>query len=153
MRVVRNDHWQTGLVAQLDDLFVDLGLFWHVIMHHHFEVVAILKDVAIPLESLVGSFHVSVLDVTGEFTRWTAGEDDNSLVVFFYNLPVHSRSIVKSLDVRSGYELHQVLVADAILREQCHVERETFLRVPFAARTVCNVSLNTDDGLDAGACC
>ena len=67
VRVVRNDHRQVSLVAELDDRLVDLGLIRHVFVHHQFEVVAILENVAVPLEGFVGGIHVAVFYVPGQF--------------------------------------------------------------------------------------
>ena len=87
--------------------------------------------------------------------REAAGESDEALVMLGEEFLVHTRLVVEAFEVRCGDELHQVLVAILVLREQEQV-LINFLASSSAragllleAAAVRHIDLATDDGFDA----
>ena len=128
--VVRRNDLHPVLLRHLeDDLVVD-----HLVVvdfprqarnlrlvEHHFQVVVVAEHVLVPFDDLVHLGHVARQDGARHLARHAGGAADQALVVLLQHLVADARAVIHALDVRRGHDLHEVLVALVVLRQQNQV--------------------------------
>ena len=110
MGIVRGDDREPHLLAQLEDLGVELGLSFRVV-GLDLQVVAVPEEVGVPVGGCTGPLPVVGHEVPGHLPRHAGGADDDAAGMRRQDLPVHPRPVIEALRVPDGRELHEVLVA------------------------------------------
>ena len=130
MHVVRSDDLHPVLLRQLeDDLVVDHLIIIDFprqarnlrLVEHHLQVVVVAEHLLVPLDDFIDLFHVAGKDGARDLTRHAGGAADQALVVLLQHLMADAGTVVHALDVRRGHDLHEVLVALVVLRQQDQV--------------------------------
>ena len=130
MDVVRCNHLHPMFFREPeDDLVVLLFLFVHPwresghfgLVEHHLKVIVVPKDFFVPFYRGLRSFYVSVEDVLGHLSLYAGRRADQPLMVLLDHLVRHPRLVVESLKAGDGDNLHQVLVALVVLRQEDQV--------------------------------
>ena len=116
-------------------------------MEHHLEVVVILEHPLVPLYGLVRPFHVACENHSRYFTRHAGGGADEILVILFNDFVRDPRPVVHSLNMRSGYNLHQILVSVIVLGEENEVVISSVSLVLEFVVELGNIYLTADYGL------
>jgi len=117
VRVVRRDDRQPQLPAQREDGVVMPRLALGVV-RLHLEVVAIPEDVGVPRGRFARAGFVARLELLRDLAGEAGRADDEPLAVLRQQLAVDARLGVEALRVGEGGELHEVLVAHHVPREE-----------------------------------
>ena len=156
MHVIGGDNLDPVLFGQVEDdlvvlllLFIDLQRLTRNLglVEHYLEVVVILEHPLVPLYGLVRPFHVACENHSRNLSRHAGGGADEILVILFNDFVRDPRSVVHSLDMRSGYNLHQILVSVIVLGEENEVIISSVSLVLELVVELGNIYLTADYGL------
>ncbi len=131
MHVVRRDDLHSHLLREPEYPRIGYLLPFPDLLRHprdlrpvglHLKVVVLSEQILVPLDCLAGGLLVPVYEVSRHLSG-NAGRQAYEIVVpFFQHLVAHPRlAVVLPLDVSRRDNLHQVLVALVVLREQDEV--------------------------------
>ena len=91
------------------------------LVEHHLQIIVVPEDFLVPFDDLVYLGHVPRQNRAGNFARHAGGTADQALVVFLQDLVAHAGAVVHAFDMGRGHDLHEVLVALVVLRQEDEV--------------------------------
>ena len=94
-----------------------------------FKIVVVPKDLLVPFHSLFCPFHIAGIHQSRNLSGHAGRAADKVGRIFFHYLMGNPRSVVHTLDMSAGDNLHQVLVPVIILRKQDKVIVVFVLRI------------------------
>ena len=153
MNVVGGKDFHMMLLGHLeDDLVVDHLVVIDLLrkprdlrlVEHHLQVIVLSEDLLVPFDDFVHLAHVPGQDGPRHLARHAGGTADQVLMVLLEHLMAHAGTVVEALDMARGDDLHEVLVAVVVLRQQDQVIIPLLLH-PMVA--LGHVDLAADDGL------
>ena len=118
MQIVRRYKAQTELLRQLLQLRADLVLLIEIMVLNFQKVVFLAENVYIFLNAAACSLQVVLQNHLRHLTGNAGAEADNALVIGAQYVLVYTRLIVKALQLTDADNLHQVMVARIVLRQQ-----------------------------------
>ena len=153
VNVVRRDDLEVEFLGELEEAGDDLALLRDAVVLDFDEVVFAAEDfheaTAGPSRLLVAVVQEVLRDERGE----AAGEADQAVGVFREGFKIGARFVVKTLQMRVGNELQEILVAGEILRDEAEMKHALAVLVGAAvfleAGGFNEVEFAADDRLDA----
>ena len=87
-----------------------------------FKIIVVPEHFLVPFDCLFGTFHVICNDASRHFTGYARRAAYDVLRIFFNHLVRYSRlSVIHSLDMSGGDNLHDVLVSVVVFRKEYHM--------------------------------
>ena len=129
----------------------DGGFFRQAVVLDLQVVVIPIEDIQIFQHGLLGGFQFAPDQVAGHFPGDAGGQADEPFAVLAEDFLVDPGFIIEAFYFADGYQLHQVLVAGLVFRQEDQVVElvpgfQAFVQVGPGS----DVHFTADDGLDAG---
>ena len=128
------------VVARLDGL-----------VQHHLERIVVAEQVLVPFRDALRLVHPPRRNRRGNLARDAGGRAVDPLVVLLEQRVVDPGALVESVDVRLGYQLDEVVVADEVLGVQAEVVALLVLVAAFVVSRRGDVRLASEDRLHVDA--
>ena len=148
--VVRRHQRNLQFLAHPHQALVDRPLRRDAVILQFQKEIVRSKDIAVFLRRLARFLIHASRQIPRDLARQTRAECNNAFMVGSQHLVIHTRFIIKSLDKALGDDLHQILIAGIIFRQQNHMIIAILAasRLPVKTRSGRHIDLTADDRLD-----
>ena len=148
--VVRRHQRNLQFLAHPHQALVDRPLRRDAVILQFQKEIVRSKDIAVFLRRLARFLIHASRQIPRDLARQTRAECNNAFMVGSQHLVIHTRFIIKSLDKTLGDDLHQILIAGIIFRQQNHMIIAILAasRLPVKTRSGRHIDLTADDRLD-----
>src|SRR5690348_4897220 len=114
----------------------------------YFEVVSVPEYTLVPGSDTFRLFIIPILKCISDLATHAGTEGNNTFVVFLEELMIHTRKVIKAIQIRSRAELHQILIPLIVHSQQNEVVTAfVLLRVFIGVATGGDIGFDTDDRL------
>lgn len=150
MAVVRRHQRNLQFLAHPHQALVDRPLRRDAVILQFQKEIVRSKDIAVFLRRLARFLIHASRQIPRDLARQTRAECNNAFMVGSQHLVIHTRFIIKALDKALGDDLHQILIAGIIFRQQNHMIIAILAasRLPVKTRSGRHIDLTADDRLD-----
>ena len=155
VHIIGCHQFNSHLPAHAKQRLIDLLLFRHAMILQLQKEIIFSKDILIAQGRFTCFLVHPTHDIAWNLSCQTSTQCNDTFMICFQRLNIHARLIVKSIDKPDRYNLHQILVALVIFRQQHQMIITIFVISCLFVKpgTWCHIDLASQDRLDSLSFC